>query len=139
MTPHWFVRPLTVGDTGPDVAVVQRKLGTLPDGAFTLGLAAVVRGFQSARGAPPTGQVDDDTAGLLGEETGYGRVPDWYGTAQGPGVVADLLGVTSQADLRDAVKRFQGNNGLPVTGVVDEQTARVVGDQTEETDVQVLA
>lgn len=131
MTPHWFTRPLADSDVGPDVAVVQRKLGVVPDGVFTSGLAEVVRGFQDRRGLPATGFVDEDTAMVLGEEAGYGRVPDWYGTDQGPGVVADLLGVTSPDDVRDAVKRFQGNSGLPVTGVVDEATARKLGDRTE--------
>ncbi|PVU81533.1 hypothetical protein DDP54_15475 (plasmid) [Cellulomonas sp. WB94] len=133
MTPHWFTRPLAAGDVGPDVAVVQRKLGAVPDGVFTSGLAAVVRGFQATRGRSATGQVDEDTAAALGEEAGYGRIPDWYGTDQGPGVVADLLGVTSPDDVRDAVKRFQGNSGLPVTGVVDELTARKLGDKAEGT------
>lgn len=131
MTPHWFGRPLAAGDVGPDVAVVQRKLGAVPDGRFTLGLEAVVRGFQATHGQPTTGQVDEATAVALGEEAGYGRVPDWYGTEHAPGVVADLLGVTSPDDLCDAVKRFQGNSGLPATGVVDELTARVLGDRLE--------
>lgn len=132
MLPNWFVRPLTVGDRGSDVVVVQRKLCVRPDGEYTAGLAAVVRGYQHAMHLPVTGDVDDETAVQLGEEAGHDLLPEWFkGGALSPGdqgwdVVVDLLSVPA-SEARDALKRFQGNSGLPPTGVVDEWTARKLG------------
>lgn len=132
MLPVWYVRPLVVGDRGADVVVVQRKLCIRPDGEYSLGTAEVVRGYQRAMGLDPTGVVDAETADVLGEEAGAGLLPDWYKGADlsegepGWDVVVRLLEVEPQR-ATDALKRFQGNNGLPVTGIVDEWTARRLG------------
>ena len=132
MLPQWFTRPLIVGDTGPDVVVVQRKLGVRPTGLFGPGDSAVVRGYQYAMGLQPSGQVDDATAVELGEAAGHDLLPDWW-TGEAvtsihplwPTVVRLLDAPVGGAV--DALKRFQGNNGLSVTGVVDEWTARRLG------------
>jgi peptidoglycan hydrolase-like protein with peptidoglycan-binding domain len=132
MIPAWFVRPIVVGDCGADVVIVQRKLCILPDGEYSLGTAEVVRGYQRVMGLEPTGVVDEETAVALGEEAAAGLLPDWYkgrDLSEGePGwdVVVRLLEVEPHRAV-DALKRFQGNNGLPVTGVVDEWTARRLG------------
>lgn len=128
MIPEWFTRPLVVGDRGSDVVVVQRKLGVKPTGLFDRGLEVVVRGYQFCMGLAQTGQVDEETAAELGQEAGYDLKPDWFTKdirCGDPGwsVVADRLG----SDDVDALKRFQGNNGLRPTGVVDEWTARKLG------------
>ena len=32
--PSWYHRPLGPGDTGPDVVVLQRLIGSTPDGSY---------------------------------------------------------------------------------------------------------
>lgn len=131
MLPNWFTRPLTVGDRGSDVAVVQRKMFVMPTGEFDEGLAAVVRGYQSVMHLHTSGVVDELTAEALGEEAGADLLPDWYkGQPVYPGiqgwdVVVRLLG--AKTDAVAALRRFQGNHGLRPTGVVDEWTARKLG------------
>lgn len=128
MTPVWFHRPLAVNDHGYDVKIVQRKLGLVPVGRYDLVTEAVVRGFQRGMGLPMTGTVDEATAVALGEQEGFGRLPEWWpGEPIEPGAegydrALGLLGVNSV----DGVRRFQGNNRLAPTGVIDEETARLL-------------
>lgn len=126
--PLWWSRPIVEGDTGRDVAIVQRKLGLLPTGTADASLPLVIRGFQKALRLPPTGVVDEATAAELGELEGFGLLPLWFThPAVNPGDPAyqhalDLLGATGV----DGLKRFQGNHKLPPTGVVDATTARLL-------------
>lgn len=125
--PVWFSRPVTDGDQGRDVAIVQRMLGLLPTGKAGPEFSLVVRGFQRGVGLPATGVVDERTAACLGEQEGFGLLPAWWSGDAHPGDPAyeralHLLG----ADSPDAVKRFQGNHRIPPTGVIDETTARLL-------------
>lgn len=127
MTPAWWSRVVDEGTKGRDVAVVQRMLGLEPSGVADGELVAVVRGFQKGAGLPVSGVVDELTAVTLGEREGHGLLPSWWTEPVGPddfryGLALRLLGV---ADV-DAVKRFQGNRRLPATGVIDEETARLL-------------
>lgn len=126
--PVWFRRPLGEGDAGPDVLIVQRKLGLLLTGVADLAFTLVVRGFQSGVGLPVSGVVDEATAAALGEQAGWGLLPDWYkGEPLCPGDQGyELVLAVIGGDGPDAVKRFQGQHGLVPTGVVDETTARLV-------------
>lgn len=56
----------TVGDAGPEVENIQRRL-LCPDidGIYTEELAVRVRGFQLVHHLPLTGEVDEMTYGLL--------------------------------------------------------------------------
>jgi len=125
MNPTWFVRSVRIGDKGPDVSVIQRLLGLIPDGVFGISTQMVVRGFQRGVGLPLTGIVDDETAIALGPRSTDGIVPEWFIKDIHPGeleydIVLHIFG--DEAGLR----RFQGNHGRPPTGVVDETTARLI-------------
>jgi len=126
-TPVWFSHPIAEGDHGSDVAVVQRKMGLLPTGNADAALTLVTRGFQHGVGMYPTGVVDDLTAIELGEQEGFGLLPEWWMGSVSPGEqrYQDMLDLIGAADV-DGLKRFQGNHQLPPTGVIDETTARLL-------------
>jgi len=133
-TPVWYRRWIAEGDHGPDVAVVQRKMGLLPTGYADAALTLVVRGYQRGVGTHPSGIVDDLTAIEMGEQEGFGLLPVWWTEPIHPGGqhyqdVLDLIGATGI----DGLKRFQGNHQLPPTGVIDETTARLLAGLEVET------
>jgi len=126
-TPVWYNRPIAEGDHGPDVAVVQRKMGLLPTGRADAVFTLVVRGYQRGVGTYPSGIVDDLTAIEMGEQEGFGLLPVWWTgpisfDGQGYQHGLNLIG----ANGIDGLKRFQGNHQLPPTGVIDETTARLL-------------
>ena len=126
-TPVWYSHPIAEGDHGPDVAVVQRKMGLLPTGHADVAFTLVIRGYQHAVGMYPTGTVDNLTASEMGEQGGFGLLPDWWTEPLHPGEQhyqhgLDLIGAIDS----DGLKRFQGNHQLPPTGVIDETTARLL-------------
>lgn len=58
--------PAAVGDSGPDVAWAQGKLGIAPaDGVFDEATAARVRGLQLANRLPISGELDQETVACL--------------------------------------------------------------------------
>ena len=126
-TPVWYSHPIAEGNHGPDVAVVQRKMGLLPTGRADAAFTLVVRGYQQGVGMYPTGVVDELTAREMGEQEGFGLLPSWWTEPISPNGqhyqdALDLIGAT---DI-DGLKRFQGNHRLPPTGVIDETTARLL-------------
>ena len=140
MTPAWFSRVVTLGDTGSDVRVIQRRLGLDATGVFDEGTQAVVRGKQKKHKLPTTGEVDADTASAIGERATEGLKPEWWCRdinlwMVGPDVAAcnTLLGHPREGDtytpeVESATKRLQSEHGIDTTGVVDEQTAKIMGD-----------
>lgn len=127
MTPLWWTRDIAPGDIGARVLVVQRMLLCMPTGVMDNSTVAAVRGFQIALGLAAHGWVDEETARALGPRLQDDLMPEWWtGDDMAPGdpgyeeAVRELGG---QAGLR----RFQGNNGLPATGVINEMTARLLG------------
>ena len=135
----WFSRPLTVGLSGADVRLVQRKLRAGATGLFTSETAARVRGLQHEVGLPVTGVVDFYTAQRIGESVRLGMLPDWYVHDLGLGMAGDdvdrlreLLGVQGGGRfdrvLEAAVRRFQSAHRLPLSGVVREMDAVMLGD-----------
>lgn len=142
MTPRWFHREITIGDEGPDVLVVQRKVDAPMSGKYDSETSARVRGVQKKRGLKQSGKVDKATAEELGEKAGSGQKPEWFDGDCRPGCsgpcvaqVRILLGqpnlpVDFDQDLEDAVRRFQSENDLKVTGVVDDTTATLLADRT---------
>lgn len=58
--------PASLGDSGPDVAWAQAKLGIAPaDGVFDEATAARVRGIQLTSRLPITGELDQETVTCL--------------------------------------------------------------------------
>jgi len=140
--PAWYHRDLTLGDTGDDVLIVQRKLDAPLTGTYDDDTAARVRGAQKKMGNEQTGVVDAETAENLGEKADAGQVPDWFTSECEPDChcpavakVRVLLGqpnlpVYHDEALQAAVRRFQSANGLEVSGRVDEATAIALADRS---------
>ena len=136
----WFTRDLVLGDEGPDVLFVQRRLGLDQSGVFDESTARAVRGLQRAKGLPMTGKVDKGTAGAVGERARKGRAPSWFSRPLGLGdhgedvfALTDALGLVADsrftAEVESAVLRIQSAAGYPLTGVADEKlVVRIDGD-----------
>ena len=134
MTPGWFTRPLELGDTGPDVAVVQRRLGGDPTGVYDEDTQARVRGLQHREGLKETGMVNKATAKKVGERARKGLAPKWFSRTirlwdEGPDVRAAraAIGVSDDdrwdPDAEAAARRWQSAQGLAPTGELNEEMA----------------
>jgi peptidoglycan hydrolase-like protein with peptidoglycan-binding domain len=139
-------------DRGHSVVVMQQALIDAGYGFFggASGIfggmtEAAVRRYQQAFGLPVTGIVDSRTAERLGllSYSGVARAPVWQRLRRGmSGTVVTSAqqildrrgfnvagGATGLFDvhLYNAVVAFQRKHGLPVTGMIDELTARKIG------------
>ncbi len=137
---------LAIGSRGAAVSDLQRRLKQLGyfrypqiTGYYGAVTADAVKQFQQANGLPATGRADRATLERLKQKA----------TSQ-PATSSDALTIGSRGDqvrelqqqlkqlgyftysevtgyygvlTADAVRRFQRDNGLPVTGAVDNQTA----------------
>jgi peptidoglycan hydrolase-like protein with peptidoglycan-binding domain len=136
--PGWWGRVLAEGDRGGDVWVARRLLGCQDGRDFDLAVAAAVRGVQLKAGLPVSGEIDPETAAVLGSPEWATTIPDWWvgpvTADSSPDVIWEvqkLLGlprVTGRwtRGLERAVRRFQGQHGIPPSGVVCEETARAL-------------
>lgn len=106
------------------IARFQRRLGLRATGIADADMESAIRGFQRARGLVITGELDQRTVAALGSVPTAGLLPEWYGTEIQDTVVAARIGGSDEASIR----RFQSAAGLPLTGLVDEATARRIGD-----------
>lgn len=127
-TPQWYRRELSLGDSGPDVDAVRRKL-LLEPGTYDQTLHAIVKGLGVRFGERQDGVLDQHIAQILGdtEVNKAGLVPDWY-TQHDKIELARILGVLHERSLVDAVKRWQGNHEYPPTGILDPDQARMIGE-----------
>lgn len=128
--PSWYYRPLTLGDEGDDVKIVQRKVMTQITGTYDEPTAARVRGVQKKMGKKETGVVDADTAEALGEKPDAGQVPDWFGADGQDERVREILRLSNIEPLESAIRRFQSELGLELTGEVDETVAVALSDRS---------
>ncbi|MFH1466269.1 MAG: peptidoglycan-binding domain-containing protein [Pseudomonadota bacterium] len=130
--------PLAVlqrGSRGPEVEAVQARLNELglgpitADGIFGRGTAEAVARFQQAAGLAADGRVDERTHGELcatRAPLGPGCDPTVLRRCQealqaqgfAPGTPDGLWGSRTEG----AVRRFQADRALPVTGRIDERT-----------------
>ena len=125
--PLWWSRDLKPGDTGEAVRVVQSLLLCYPSGSYDLQTCAAVTGFQVGAGIPAHGWVDDVTAAALGPQASDGSLPEWWEADLHPGDAGYEEAAAIVGGGQAAVRRFQGNGGLRATGVIDEGTARLIG------------
>jgi peptidoglycan hydrolase-like protein with peptidoglycan-binding domain len=130
-------RPFGVGDEGPDVKVALRKLGLDPDGPFDELAVTRVKGIARALGMfEHDGVVDATIACALGEAATAALIPEWFSIRPGDSgsVVsraASLLGLatsTFDAEMEAAVRRLQSASRMEATGVLDAETAKVLGE-----------
>lgn len=142
-TPLWFKREINIGDEGPDVAVVRRKLGLPDDGPYDRIVAERIRGMAKHLIVNTAGEVNAEVAAVLGESAANkaGLTPTWYERDlqlwfEGDDVLAlrKVLGVANvednryDPDLESAVRRFQSAQGLEITGLVDAELAILIGE-----------
>jgi murein L,D-transpeptidase YcbB/YkuD len=138
VTPRWWQRVLSEGDRGGDVWVVRRMLGCSEGRDFDLEVVAAVRGVQLSAGLVVTGEIDAVTGAVLGDPEWASAVPDWWDGPTGPGSSPDAVrevqsrlgmphatGTWTRA-LENLVRRFQGDVGITPSGVVCEETARLL-------------
>lgn len=138
--PSWYQREIGIGDYGPDVNVVRRKLG-FPPGQYTREVARLIAGLCSRHRIAVTEEVTPEVATILGETEAAvaGLTPEWYIREVGPGdtghdvsSIRQVLGLPA-GDLFDrttenAIRRFQSGCGVVPTGRVDADLARLLGD-----------
>lgn len=126
MIPLWYRRPLVVGDRGRDVEAVERLLGLPITGTYSDYTERAVRGAQARLGLPQVGGVDEATALGLGSLAEESDLPDWWkGEPLWEG--SPEWGLVLNTRDMDWLRRLQGQHGITPTGVVDEQTARLLG------------
>lgn len=104
------------------VALVQRLLGVRITGVWDEATARAVREFQRESGLLVTGLLDPPTERMIRSLPTRDLVPSWFCSDDRDRVVAERLGD------EDAVRRFQSAAGLFPSGVVDEETARRLGE-----------
>jgi murein L,D-transpeptidase YcbB/YkuD len=137
--PSWFKRTIRPGDTGPDVKVVLRKLGLDPEEPFGDLAAVRIKGVARSLGIfAHDGDVDERIASVLGEAaaTEAGLLPEWFSLRLGDtGTIvaraARLLGQDGDVfteEMESAVRRLQSTSRIEPTGVLDAETARLLGD-----------
>jgi hypothetical protein len=126
--PRWYTRRLALGDAGDDVKIVQRKLSAPITGVYDEPTAARVRGVQKKMSIEQTGEVDEATAEALGEKPDAGKVPDWHGKPEQDDRVREILRLSNLEPLEDALRRFQSERGLVLSGELDEALAIAIAD-----------
>ncbi|MDQ3176990.1 MAG: peptidoglycan-binding protein [Actinomycetota bacterium] len=154
--PNSFVG-LQVGSRGPSVEALQRALmakGSYVhggvDGIFGWATAYSVKAFQQVNGLSRTGRVDASTARLLGlgrtnSGSTAGAVTSSSAGTIRQGATGDVVRSIQRAIVRaggfllggvdgvygpgtaSGVRAYQIVNRLPVTGIVDSATARIMG------------
>jgi hypothetical protein len=127
VAPLWWRRDIRLGNYGSDVDVLRRRLGLSP-GPYDAVCEAIVRGLGKRVGHDNSGVLDSHTAALVGESEANraGVLPQWYINRDD----ARLLRVldTDEADLFDAIRRWQGNHGHQPTGVISPDQALQLGE-----------
>jgi peptidoglycan hydrolase-like protein with peptidoglycan-binding domain len=141
--PLWYSREINLGDEGPDVRIVRRKLGLDPDQPYDVIAAERIRGMAGKNKVSSAGEVNEAVAEVLGESaaTAAGLAPEWFTRDlqlwfEGDDVLAvrRILGVGHLGDNRydpdveAAVRRYQSANALVVDGLVNEELARKLGE-----------
>ncbi len=143
------MRPVRLGDRGPAVEDIQRRLRTLGydlgragvDGLFFGETADAVRAFQSDLRITEDGWVGDqtwaalvDATFMLGDRMLYLRVPHFHGRdvrvlQQALNILGFACGQPDGifgAYTERAVRELQRNAALPADGIVGPETVRVI-------------
>jgi peptidoglycan hydrolase-like protein with peptidoglycan-binding domain len=127
VSPLWWVRTIRIHDFGADVRAVQQICGLPQSGLYDYDTALTVRGAQLLLGLPPTGEVDEATAVHLGPRSDDDLAPEWYKDEPLYPGSPEYDVVTGPMGGEAAVRRTQGQYGLAPTGIIDQQTALILG------------
>jgi peptidoglycan hydrolase-like protein with peptidoglycan-binding domain len=143
VTPLWYKREITLGMEGPDVRVVRRKLGFIEDGPYDRSVQQKVVGMARKRNVETDGEVNPEVAEMIGEtEANQEEVaPVWWTREidlweEGEDVreLRVILGLGDRdnrydPDAEALVRQFQSAHHLPISGKVDIDTARAIGER----------
>lgn len=130
---------LTAGNRGPEVLACQHLLAEsgyltdAADGAYGPATERAVRAFQKAKDLPVSGIVDEKTMEALrkgsGAEKGElaqgargSRVKEAQERLQAWGFLSGAADGVYGSQTREAVRRFQREKGLSVSGKIDDRT-----------------
>lgn len=137
--PLWFKRIIVLGDYGPDVIVIKRKLGLTPEGVYDRTTRALVMGMAKRSNVSTEGEVNGDVAVALGPAADDGIPPEWFKRELRHFDAGDDVRSLNKAlgldpgddrfreETEAAVRRLQSANGLEPTGLVDEELSRMIG------------
>ena len=136
---------LTAGNRGPEVEQCQHLLAgcgyltETADGVYGPATERAVRAFQKAKDLPVSGIVDEKTMEALrrsgGAEKGElaqgargGRVKEAQQRLQASGFLSGAADGVYGSQTREAVRRFQREKGLHVSGKIDDRTWKALGE-----------
>lgn len=126
MSPLWYSRVLMIGMQGHDVEAVQQLLGLPRTGFYDYDTASSVRGLQQIQRLVITGEVDEETATLLGPRAQDAVPPEWFALLPiGPDNL-EYAALTEPFGGEPGLRRTQGQYGLVPTGIIDEATALII-------------
>lgn len=138
--PLWYKREINLGDYGPDVRTIQRILGLEITGIYDKTTMALVMGLSTVKKVATTGEVNAVVAEkTIGPASDESLVPEWFHRElrhfdMGVDVQAlnSLLGLDPGDDrfreeTEAAVRRLESSIGRRVSGVVDEELAKILG------------
>ena len=133
----WFKRVVLPGMTGPDVRVIRRKFGLVPDGPYDRTTQELVRGMARKRKVETDGEVNEDVAKELGPAADENEAPDWYerdlqqfDAGEDVRKLNSIFGINDdrfREDTEAAIKRLQSSLGFDPHGKVDLDLARRIG------------
>lgn len=148
---------LSPGMSGPEVAALQNSLvaaGYLArpvDGDYGSTTKEAVALFQEAKGLPVTGEADDNTRGAIhaAENQGYrpgggvvyaegnrgSMIASMQKKLQAAGYLADSVDGVYGDDTESAVRHYQQDHNIPVSGVIDEMTYAGLNKETHPSSV----
>lgn len=135
--PLWFKRDVRLGMTGPDVRVIRRKFGLIPEGPYDRTVRELVIGMARKRKVQTDGEVNEDVAKELGPAADEDQNPEWFTRPlqqfdEGEDVRALnlILGINDnrfREDTEACIRRYQSSLDLDPTGKVDEDLAKHIG------------
>ncbi len=136
---------LTAGNRGPEVLACQHLLAEsgyltdAADGVYGPATERAVRAFQKAKDLPVSGIVDEKTMEALrkgsGAEKGElaqgargSRVKEAQERLQASGFLSGAADGVYGSQTREAVRRFQREKGLSVSGKIDDRTWKALSE-----------
>jgi hypothetical protein len=143
MKPLWFKRVIRLGYTGPDVDIVRNKFGLGP-GPYDRTTQELVRGLARKRHIETDGEINEAVAVGLGPAADEDLAPTWFTRELALWCEGDdvrqfrwALGFSDNdnrfhPEEEAAVMRLQSAQGLTITGRVNEDLAKHIGEAPRE-------